>query len=80
METIELEDGGLLLYDDSFLSPDFADRYFAELRDHCQWEQKPRIFGHMQPRLIASYGDAGAVIDIPAWTMLPCLGMTHCWR
>ena len=59
MNTIELEDGGLLLYDDAFLTQDLADRYFAKLRDNCQWEQKPGIFGHMQPRLIASYGDAG---------------------
>ncbi len=60
METIELNDGGLLLYDDLFLSSELADRYFIELRDHCRWEQKPGIFGHLQPRLIASYGDAGA--------------------
>jgi alkylated DNA repair dioxygenase AlkB len=29
------------------------------LRSECQWEQKPGIFGHLQPRLIASYGDPG---------------------
>ena len=58
-ETIKLRNGGLLLYNDAFLTPDLADRYFIELRDNCQWEQKPGIFGHMQPRLIASYGDAG---------------------
>ena len=61
METIELQDGGLLLYDQAFLPPDVADGYFQHLRDHCQWEQKPGIFGHMQPRLIASYGEAGVV-------------------
>lgn len=59
MNTIKLEGGGLLLLEDAFLSPDVADRYFTNLRDHCEWEQKPGIFGHMQPRLIASYGDAG---------------------
>ena len=59
LQTIELTDGGLLLYDDAFLPSDLADRYFAKLRDHCQWEQKPGIFGHMQPRMIASYGDDG---------------------
>ena len=53
-KTIELKDGGLLLYDEAFLTPDLADRYFEDLRDHCQWEQKPGIFGHMQPRLITS--------------------------
>ncbi len=59
METIELQDGGLLLYDTAFLPSDIADRYFVDLRDHCRWEQKPGSFGYMQPRLIASYGDAG---------------------
>ena len=59
METIELQDGGLLLYDTAFLPSDVADRDFVDLRDHCRWEQKPGIFGYMQPRLIASYGDAG---------------------
>ena len=59
MNTIELQDGGLLLYDDAFIPADLSDRYFFELRDECVWEQKPGIFGHMQPRLIVSYGDAG---------------------
>ena len=59
METIALADGGILLYDEAFLPPDIADRYFNELRDHCAWEQKPGVFGHMQPRLTASYGDDG---------------------
>ncbi|TWU17753.1 hypothetical protein Pla52o_49680 [Novipirellula galeiformis] len=59
METIELADGGRLLYEEVFLEPELADRYFVELRDHCLWEQKPALFGHMQPRLTASYGDAG---------------------
>ena len=59
MDTIELTDGGILLYDDSFLPRDTADRYFVELRDHSAWEQKPASFGHLQPRLTASYGDEG---------------------
>ena len=59
IERIEFRDGGLLLYDDVFLTPGHADRYFENLRDHCQWEQKPGIFGYMQPRLIASHGDKG---------------------
>jgi 2OG-Fe(II) oxygenase superfamily len=71
METIELHDGGVLMYDDAFLSTELSDRYFTELRDRCAWEQKPGIFGHMQPRLIASYGDEGlsyrySGIDNPA--------------
>jgi len=59
MDTIELADGGILLYDEAFLQPDLADRYFVELRDSSEWEQKNAAFGHMQPRLTASYGDEG---------------------
>jgi 2OG-Fe(II) oxygenase superfamily len=59
METIELADGGILLYDDAFLPHDLADRYFVELRDTSAWEQKKAAFGHLQPRLTASYGDEG---------------------
>jgi alkylated DNA repair dioxygenase AlkB len=59
MQTIELRDGGVLLYDEAFLPSELADRYFAELRDGCSWEQKSGVFGHMQPRLTASYGDDG---------------------
>ena len=59
METITLADGGLLLYDDAFLPAELADRYFVALRDQCVWEQKPGVFGHMQPRLTASYGEPG---------------------
>jgi alkylated DNA repair dioxygenase AlkB len=60
MQTIDLADGGILLYDEAFLSPILADRYFVELREHSAWEQKPGVFGHVQPRLTASYGDEGA--------------------
>ena len=59
METIELADGGIILYDDEFLLPQHADRYFNELRDTSAWEQKKAAFGQMQPRLTASYGDQG---------------------
>ena len=59
MNTIELTDGGIILYDEAFLPPDLAQRYFAELRDTSAWEQKKAVFGHMQPRLTASYGDDG---------------------
>jgi alkylated DNA repair dioxygenase AlkB len=59
MKTYELADGGLLIQDDAFVEPPLADRYFAELRDHTDWEQKPGVFGNMQPRLTASYGDQG---------------------
>lgn len=57
LRTIQLTDGGILLYDESFLPSELSDRYFVELRDKCVWEQKPGVFGHMQPRLTASYGD-----------------------
>ena len=59
VETIELADGRLILYDDAFLPLDLAQRYFVELRDHSAWEQKPGVFGHRQPRLTASRGDEG---------------------
>ncbi len=59
METIELADGGILLYDDAFLPADVADRYFFDLLSACRWEQKDASFGHKQPRLTASYGDNG---------------------
>jgi len=59
MKTIELADGGILLYDEAFLPTDLAERYFAELRDTAPWQQKKASFGHMQPRLTASYGDDG---------------------
>jgi alkylated DNA repair dioxygenase AlkB len=59
MKIIDLADGGILLYDQRFLPSELSDRYFAELRGQCAWEQKPGVFGHMQPRLISSYGDEG---------------------
>ncbi len=75
VETIKLRDGGELIYIEKFLPIDIADEYFLALRDECAWEQKPGIFGHMQPRLIASYGNSGVTyrysgMDYPAlpWT------------
>lgn len=59
MRTIHLADGGILLYEEAFLSPAVADHFFTQLLDECAWEQKPGIFGRMQPRLIASYGEPG---------------------
>jgi alkylated DNA repair dioxygenase AlkB len=49
----------MLLYDDAFLPADLADRYFDELRNNSAWQQKSASFGHLQPRLTASYGDDG---------------------
>jgi hypothetical protein len=78
METLVLADGGLLLYCESFLPHELANRYFLDLRDHCEWEQKPALFGHLQPRLTASYGDPGVIYRYSGtenkalpWT--PCL-------
>jgi alkylated DNA repair dioxygenase AlkB len=59
LETLELADGGILLYAEAFLPTDVADRYFVELRDTSAWEQKKAAFGNLQPRLTASYGDEG---------------------
>lgn len=50
-----------MLVDDAFFSSEEADAYFNKLRHDIDWQQKPGIFGHMQPRLIASYGDDGVV-------------------
>ena len=47
------------MYATEFLSADRADHYFSRLMSECHWEQKPGIFGYLQPRLIASYGDPG---------------------
>jgi alkylated DNA repair dioxygenase AlkB len=59
MEVIELADGGIILYDHAFLPPALANGYLVELRDTAAWEQKKGAFGHLQPRLTASYGDEG---------------------
>jgi alkylated DNA repair dioxygenase AlkB len=59
MKQFDLRDGGLMLYEQAFLTKDIADKYLADLLCQCVWEQKPGIFGYMQPRLIASYGDPG---------------------
>ena len=59
MQKIELADGGILLYQELFLEPSVADVYFEVLKDRCRWEQKPGVFGYMQPRLISTYGDDG---------------------
>lgn len=59
MQTITLTDGGILHFEPAFLPGDLAERYFVELRDTLAWEQKPGVFGHMQPRLTASHGEEG---------------------
>ena len=63
MDTIELADGGILVYDQEFLPEERADHYFVELKDHCQWEQVPASFGYLQSRWTASYGDEGVAYN-----------------
>ena len=43
---IDVKDGGILLYEESFLPAELSDRYFVELRNNCCWKQKPGVFGH----------------------------------
>lgn len=75
MQRIELEGGGLILFEERFFRPELAQDYFNAIESECLWEQKPGIFGHMQPRLIASCGDpgvtykySGVVNYATAWT------------
>lgn len=75
MKTLELADGGILLIDELFFPPQVAWKYFVELLETTPWEQKPGIFGHLQPRLTASHGDPGVTyrysgVENPAlpWT------------
>ena len=78
--TEQLRDGGVLLYDESFLPPALADRYFTELRDELAWEHKPGIFGYMQPRLTASYGAQASPTATQARKMSHSPGPPHCRR
>jgi len=59
LATIHLADEGVVLHAPGFLPVDGADQAFAELRDRCDWEQRPALFGHLQPRLTAAHGDDG---------------------
>jgi alkylated DNA repair dioxygenase AlkB len=61
LERHELKDGGVLFFDESFLSSALALEYFHEIKNNTLWVQMPGVFGHMQPRLTASYGDEGLV-------------------
>jgi hypothetical protein len=45
MDCIELADGEILLYQEAFLPPELAGRYFIELRDHCAWPKGERESG-----------------------------------
>lgn len=76
METIQLTDGGIILFEPEFLPPDVAQRYFVELRDHTAWDQKPASFGHLQPRLTAAYGDENTTYSYSG-TVNPALPWTE---
>jgi hypothetical protein len=39
LQTIELTDGSVLLFDETFLPSEVADRCFVTIRDECIWEQ-----------------------------------------
>ena len=58
-QRLDLGEGGWLLYEPAFLSVAEADGSLRVLLERCEGAQLPGIFGHLQPRLIASYGDAG---------------------
>jgi alkylated DNA repair dioxygenase AlkB len=57
-QTINLRDGGTLLYDPAFLNPEAADALLARLRSATEWKQE---VGHGRPfpRLTAWYADQG---------------------
>lgn len=59
LQRLDLGEGSWMLYEPGFVSGRESDVYLQQLRVACRWAQLPGIFGHMQPRLIASYGDAG---------------------
>jgi alkylated DNA repair dioxygenase AlkB len=58
LQTIDLRDGGLLLNDESFFSPDEAAALFEHLRATVPWKQEGRP-GRLFPRLTAWYSDPG---------------------
>src|SRR5688572_20910673 len=58
-ERYDLADGGILLYDPSFLSTEEADELFETLRRLTPWAQEKGTFGHPLPRLTAYHADAG---------------------
>jgi alkylated DNA repair dioxygenase AlkB len=55
---VDIRDGGRLLYDPSFCTPEEADALFAWLRDEVPWRQE-MVHGQPLPRLNAWFSDAG---------------------
>jgi alkylated DNA repair dioxygenase AlkB len=58
METIRIS-GGEIYYDERFLLPEEATRFFNALLSKCDWERRRTSFGHAVPRDEAYYGDPG---------------------
>jgi alkylated DNA repair dioxygenase AlkB len=57
-EWLEIRDGGQLLYDASFCTPEEADALFAWLRTEVPWKQE-QVRGQPLPRLNAWFADDG---------------------
>jgi len=69
-----LAGGGNLLVYDGWLGPEEASALFAALRSEIAWRQeRVRIAGreHLQPRLIAWFGDSGASYTYSGLTLAP---------
>lgn len=58
METIRIS-GAEIYYDERFLLPEEATRFFDTLLSNCAWERRRTSFGHAVPRDEAYYGDPG---------------------
>lgn len=56
---LELNDESRLLTIPDFLSWQESAALLKTLQEGCRWEQKPAVFGHLQPRLTAACGDPG---------------------
>lgn len=59
MEKIDLGEGSSLLLASAFIPAAEAYVAFTDLCSQVKWQQRPGLFGHMQPRLIASHGNEG---------------------
>lgn len=57
-EWLDIRDGGKLLYDAHFCTPEEADALFAWLRDEVPWKQET-VRGQPLPRLNAWFADDG---------------------
>ena len=76
MQTIELTDGGILLYFPHFFSKDEADTLFVTLQKDIAWKQEQGRFGRSFPRLTALYADEGVVYTYSGVTH-PALPWPH---